>query len=63
VDVADELGGRVDVAAGGDDGREAAVGADHGISIESCGPAVLRGRREALRGLGLEVSGVWRKAI
>jgi hypothetical protein len=38
VDVADDLGGGVDVGAGGDDGREAAVGAEHRISIGSCGP-------------------------
>ena len=33
VDVADDLGGGVDVAAGGDDGREAAVRADHVDSV------------------------------
>jgi hypothetical protein len=36
VDVADDLGGGVDVGAGGDDGREAVIGADHGNQYRSC---------------------------
>ncbi len=48
VDVADDLGGGVDVAAGGDGGGEAAEGTKHEDSVGR--PAVLRGRREASRG-------------
>jgi hypothetical protein len=56
VDVADELGGGVDVAAGGDDGGDAAVGADHEIQYR-----VLRGRRGASRGPARTARGfAWR---
>ena len=44
VDVADELGGGVDVAACGEGGENAAVGADHGYKYR-----VLRAWREASR--------------
>ena len=46
VDVADELGGGVDVAAVGEGGGNAAVGADHGLSIGVQRGRVLRGWRE-----------------
>jgi hypothetical protein len=39
VDVADELGGGVDVAAGGDGGEDAAVGADHETKYRCYGAA------------------------
>jgi hypothetical protein len=47
VDVADDLGGDVDVGVVGDGGREAAVGADHEYSIAAgWGAAGAWGRRE-----------------
>ena len=55
VDVADELGGGVDVGAGGDDGGEAAIGANHGNQYR-----VLRARRGVALGREVDFVGIER---
>ena len=60
MDVADDLGGGVDVAAGGEGGGEAAEGANHAASV-----FVLRERREASGGgqIGVRLGFDWKPGV